>query len=108
MEHKLAYTVQRGTTYFYNRRVPREVADSFGKATVRVSLGRDRELAEFLSEALTEKLSRLWSAQVVHPVDICQLLKTLEPKTLDLLSCAELYLQERNIDEKPVRLAVAT
>lgn len=108
MEHKLAYTVQRGTSYFYNRRVPKEVADSFGKTTVRVSLGRDRERAEFLSAALTEKLSMLWSAEVVQPVDIQHILKTLEPKSLDLLSCAELYLRERNIDEKPVRLAMTT
>lgn len=107
MEHKLQHTVQRGSSYYYNRRVPDRVADAFGRKVVRHNLGRDLERVTILSSALTAKLDEVWSAERVMPVDVAKLVDSLEPSALDLLSCTDLYLSGKSIDEKPVRLAVA-
>lgn len=107
MAHKMRYIVQRGCSYYYNRRVPDRVADAFGANVVRLNLGMDPELVANLSNALTIRLDEVWSAQTVVPLDLVRLVETLTPSALDLLTCVELYLSGRRIDEKPVRLAVA-
>jgi len=107
MEYNLAHTVRRGGTYYYNRRVPKSVASDFGQTVVRVSLGQDPERVARLSKALTDKLSDLWAAETIRPVCVHKLLESVEPKALDLLACTDMYLAERDIDPKPVRLAVA-
>lgn len=106
MAHKLQHIVQRGSSYYYNRRVPDRVADAFGLKVVRYNLGRDPEQAANLSSALTTKLDEVWSAQTVMPLDVGRLVQSLTPSAFDLLACVDLYLSGRNIDEKPVRLAV--
>ncbi len=106
MAHKMRYIVQRGCSYFYNRRVPDRVADAFGANVVRLNLGMDPELVAKLSNALTIRLDEVWSAQTVVPLDLARLVGTLTPSALDLLTCVELYLSGRRIDEKPVKLAV--
>lgn len=106
MAHKLPHTVQRGSSYYYNRRVPDRVADTFGLKVVRYNLGRDPERVAILSSGLTARLDEVWSAERVMPLDVGRLVQSLEPSALDLLSCTDQYLSGKSIDEKPVRLAV--
>lgn len=67
MAHKMRHIVQRGSSYYCNRRVPDRVADAFGLNVVRYNLCRDPEQAANLSSALTTKLDEVWSAQRVMP-----------------------------------------
>jgi hypothetical protein len=106
MACNLRHTFRRGTTFYYNRRVPKGVDDAFGCSVVRLNLGCDPEKALQLSEALTDKLDELWSSPRVVPVDLNQLHLGLLPQRFDLLSCLDAYLEVRDICEKPVRLAV--
>ncbi len=106
MAHKMRYIVQRGCSYFYNRRVPDRLVDAFGAKVVRLNLGMDPERAATLSDALTTRLDEVWSAKTVLPLDLGRLVETLMPSALDLFTCVELYLSGRRIDQKPVRLAV--
>ncbi len=106
MAYNLRHTFRRGTTFYYNRRVPKGVDDAFGCSVVRLNLGCDPEKALQLSEALTDKLDELWSSPRVVPVDLNQLHLGLLPQRFDLLSCLDAYLEVRDICEKPVRLAV--
>ncbi len=82
MAHKLQHTVQRGSSYYYNRRVPDRVADAFGLKVVRCNLGRDPERVAILSSGLTAKLDEVWSAERVMPLDVGRLVQTREPKPL--------------------------
>lgn len=108
MVHNLVHTVKRGGTFYYNRRVPKNVSEAFGCNLVRVNLGRDLETAAMTSEALSDKLDELWAASTVMPVDVKHLAKSLTPQSLDLLGCVEDYLNVRDISEKPVRVAVGS
>ncbi|MDK3017923.1 tyrosine-type recombinase/integrase [Pseudodonghicola flavimaris] len=107
MVYKLRHTVRRGETYYYNRRVPKGVAEAFGCTLVRVNLGRDEDKAEKTASALSSKLDALWAADNVLPVDVQRLAHSLSPKSMDLAACLEQYLALRDICERPVRLAVA-
>ncbi|WP_323764176.1 tyrosine-type recombinase/integrase [Marinovum sp.] len=106
MAHKMRYIVQRGCSYYYNRRVPDRVADAFGAKVVRVNFGRDPSRAANLGEALSTKLDEVWAADRVMPVDVARLVQSFERLSLDLLTCADDYLSGKNIAEQPVRLAV--
>ncbi len=108
MAHKSKHIVQRGCSYYYNRRVPEQVADAFGMRVVRCNLGRDPEQVASLSLALTARLNELWAAERVVPLDLGKLLQSLTPSAFDLLSCLDLYLAGKDIDERPVKLAVAS
>lgn len=105
MYHKLRYTVQRSGSYHYYRRVPKRVASDFGADFVRVNIGSDYEKASKLSVAISSRLEDIWSARRVRPVDLVHLVASLGSPSLDLLSCADLYLSIKDIEEKPIRLA---
>lgn len=108
MGHNLRHTILRGNTFYYNRRVPKCCVASFGRRVVKIRLSDDYSEAKLLGELLTEKLDRIWSSPNVTQVSSEYLLKTIQPRTLDLQGCLEAYLDDREIDQKPVRLAVKT
>ncbi len=106
MSHNLSHTILRSGSYYYNRRVPDRVRTAFGMRAVRLKLGRDEDEAAEVAAHLTETLNELWNVEDVRPVDLSKLIKSVRPEQLDLLQCTEDYLGTRNIEEKPVRLAV--
>ncbi|MGA1081337.1 MAG: DUF6538 domain-containing protein [Steroidobacteraceae bacterium] len=55
------HLLERGGTYYYNRRVPKHAVDAYG-ATVRVKLSQDRGGATELAKALTVQLDQAWSS----------------------------------------------
>lgn len=102
MSHKVAHTVLRRGAYYYNRRVPQRVREAFGRDAVRLNLGTDPDRASRMAGMLTERLDDLWKSDRLKPVSLDQLVRSLEPSALDLLTCTETYLKGRDIAEKPV------
>ena len=87
MSHNPSHTLLRNGSFYYNRRVPNSLACAFGHRHIRLRLSRERDEAEALSKALSNRLEELWAADVVKPVELEALLKAVQPRQLELQQC---------------------
>jgi integrase len=106
MSH-IQYTICRSGTYYYNRRVPKHAAKSYGPF-IRQALSKCPEAAAAYSKRLSNVLEGSWSktTQNIHPVDIPDILSSFKPRSFVLSEILEEYLTLRNINHKPPRVAL--
>ena len=107
MSH-IPYTICRSGTYYYNRRVPKHAAKSFGPF-IRQTLSKCPDEAAAHSKRLSSELEGSWSgtAEIISPVNIPFLLPSFQPKSIRLTEIADGYPTFREIDQRPPRTALA-
>ena len=96
MSHIPQYTMLRGGSLVYNRRVPKHAREGFGLNAVRITLGVDRELAGLVATRLTQNLDQLWASPSVYPVDIAELVSSLKPKTTTFGDALDTYIFDKS------------
>ena len=106
MSH-IQYTICRSGTYYYNRRVPKQAIAAYG-SFIRHALSSDFEEASAYAERLTSVLDGAWAAKVkIIPVDISSVIHGFKPKSSLLSEMAEEYCCLREIEQKPMRVALS-
>ena len=97
MSHIPQYTMLRGSSLVYNRRVPKQARDGFGSNSVRITLGAAQELAGLLATRLTQKLNQLWASPSVRPIDVVELVASLKPKTTTFADALDTHIADKDI-----------
>ena len=106
MSH-IQYTICRSGTYYYNRRVPKQAIAAYG-SFIRHALSSDFEEASAYAERLTSVLDGAWAANVkIIPVDISSVIHGFKPKSSLLSEMAEEYCCLREIEQKPMLVALS-
>ena len=107
MSH-IQYTICRSGTYYFNKRVPKHAVKSYGPF-IRQVLSKCPEEAAAYSKRLSNVLECSWSGttEILSPVNISYLLSSFKPKSFRLTEIAEEYINFRDIDQQPPRIAVA-
>ena len=100
------HTLKLGNTWYYNRRVPKVLQEHYG-AFVRIALTADPDEARMLAETLSERLDQIWAGKPLSDgYDIRQILDSCRPKPHTISSWAREYVELRDIEETPTRVAV--
>ena len=106
MSH-IQYRICRSGTYYYNRRVPKQAIAAYG-SFIRHALSSDFEEASAYAERLTSVLDGAWAAKVkIIPVDIGSVIHGFKPKSSLLSEMAEEYCCLREIEQKPMLVALS-
>ena len=106
MSH-IQYTICRSGTYYYNRRVPKHAVSAYGRF-IRKALTNCPEHADVYATRLSQVLEASWSGgnEVLDPIDIAAVLNSFHPRSSILSEITQEYLTLRDIDPKPVKVAV--
>jgi hypothetical protein len=107
MSH-IQYTICRSGTYYFNKRVPKHAVKAYG-TFIRQALFKCPKEAAAYSKRLSNVLEGSWSGttEIISPVNIPYLLSSFKPKSFRLTEIAEEYINFRDIDQQPPRIAVA-
>ena len=107
MSH-IQYTICRSGTYYFNKRVPKHAVKTYGPF-IRQALSKCPEEAAAYSKRLSNVLEGSWSVttEIIRPVNISYLLSSFKPKSFRLTEIAEEYINFRDIDQQPPRIALA-
>ena len=107
MSH-IQYTIKRSGSYFYNRRVPKHAAKTYG-SFIRHALSKCPKEAGAYAERLSNVLEGSWNKTTgnIIPVDIPSVISSFKPRSFVLSEIAEEYLTLRDIDQRPPRVALA-
>ena len=107
MSH-IPYTICRHGTYYYNRRVPKHAINLYGEF-IRYPLSSDTKAAITYAHHLTEVLDTSWKLKnSVSIINISAILKSFQPKCLILSKVATEYVDLKNIQTKPLEIAIRT
>jgi len=88
--------------------VPKHAVKSYGPF-IRQALSKCPVEAEVYAKRLSNVLESSWSGttEIISPVNIPYLLSSFKPKSFRLTEIAEEYINFRDIDQQPPRIAVA-
>ena len=107
MSH-IQYTICRSGTYYFNKRVPKHAVKTYGPF-IRQALSKCPQEAAAYSKRLSNVLESSWSrtTEIIRPINIPYILSSFKPKSFRLTEIAEEYINFRDIDQQPPRIAVA-
>ena len=108
MVSHIQYTICRSGTYYYNRRVPKHAVKSYG-LYIRQTLTKDPVEAAAYAKRLGNVLEGAWSnPSTLQPVDVAGIIGSFKPRSSLLSEMSEEYLELRQIDQTPPRVALTT
>ena len=104
----IPYTICRHGMIYYNRRVPKHAVSAYG-FYIRIALSKDYDQAADYEKRLSNVLASSWSSpHVNHAVDLEKVIASFQPRSLILSEVTGEYLELKNIEAKPVWIAVNT
>jgi integrase len=93
---------------YYNRRVPKHAVSAYG-SYIRIALSKGYDQAADYEKRLSNVLASSWSSpQVIHAVDLEKVIASFQPCSFILSEVTGEYLELKNIEAKPVWIAVNT
>jgi len=100
-----AHTILRGKSYYLNIRVPKPFQQYYGRI-IRSKLSNDRDEAHMYANHIVGILKKTWDTKSTNHIDVERLIASAQPKTYLMSDLAAEYISVRQIDSKPIQVAL--